>query len=139
MKKIFMVEDNPDHAFLIKRGIEDAECSVKQFSTGEAMVEACAKLQDQEVPDLIFLDLKLPGMDGFDVLTALRKLKAFACAPIVILSTSSRKEEIRKAYELGAQSYAVKSEDFEILTSKLNRIKEYWFRVVETVSGQKPS
>ncbi|MBI4394955.1 MAG: response regulator [Candidatus Omnitrophica bacterium] len=132
MKKIWMIEDNEDHALLIKRGIEDENCAATHFSDPLEALKACKEVQTQDQkPDLILLDLKLPGMDGFEVLKNLKQLKWFERVPIIMLSTSSRKEEIQTAYQLGVSGYVVKSEDFGNLTAKLKRIKDYWFHTVE--------
>ncbi len=132
MKKIFMIEDNEDHALLIRRAIEDADCSVTHYQDGLDAMKACEAIQNQDQrPDLILLDLKLPGMDGFEVLTNLKKIKRFEPVPVVMLTTSCRREEIEKAYQLGASGYVVKSEDFAELITKLKHVKDYWFHTVE--------
>lgn len=132
MHKIFMVEDNPDHALLIRRGIEGSDCSVVHYEDGLAALKACEAVDHAEArPDLVLLDLKLPGMDGFGVLERLRKMKWFEQVPIVMFTTSSRKEEIEEAYRLGASGYVVKSDDFQLFTAKLKRVKDYWLSTVE--------
>ena len=132
MKKIFMIEDNEDHALLIRKGIEGADCVVTHYSDGPVAVKACQDIETQDQrPDLVLLDLKLPGMDGFEVLKSLKKVKWFEHVPIVILTTSCRREEIEKAYQLGASGFVVKSEDFGELIAKLKRVKDYWFHTVE--------
>ncbi len=132
MKKIFMIEDNEDHALLIRRGVESEDCMVTHYQDGLGALKACETIQSQDQkPDLILLDLKLPGMDGFEVLKNLKKLKWFEQVPVVMLTTSRRREEIEKAYQLGAVGYVVKSEDFGELIAKLKRVKDYWFHTVE--------
>ena len=129
-----MIEDNEDHALLIRRSIEEGECAVVHYADSAAAIEACEGIRNaEEVPDLILLDLKLPGIDGFGVLERLRKNSFFACVPVVMLTTSARKEEIERAYQLGASGYVVKSEDFGELMAKLKRVKDYWFRTVERI------
>ena len=136
MKKIFMIEDNEDHALLIRRGVESEDCTVIHHQDGLVALKACEAIQSQEQkPDLILLDLKLPGMDGFEVLKNLKKLKCFEQVPVVMLTTSCRREEIEKAYRLGAVGYVVKSEDFSELIAKLKRVKDYWFYTVEAPSA----
>ena len=137
MKKIFMVEDNEDHALLIRRGIENGDCTVAHYQDGLKVLKACETIQSQDQrPDLVLLDLKLPGMDGFEVLKNLRGMKWFEQVPIVMLTTSCRREEIEKAYHLGAVGYVVKSEDFNELIAKLKRVKDYWFYTVEVPNVQ---
>lgn len=137
MKKIFMIEDNEDHALLIRRTIEDSGCIVTHYQDGLEALKACKEIQaGDSKPDLIFLDLKLPGMDGFDVLKNLKLIKGFEQIPVVMLTTSRRREEIIKAYQLGAVGFVVKSEDFEDLTAKLKCVKDYWFHAVEMPQSQ---
>ena len=127
-----MIEDNEDHALLIRRGLEDSECNITHYQDGPEALRACETIGMQDSrPDLILLDLKLPGMDGFEVLKSLRNLKRFERVPVVMLTTSCRREEIEKAYQLGASGYVVKAEDFGELVAKLKRVKDYWFHTVE--------
>ena len=132
MKRIFMIEDNEDHALLIRRGIETPDCEIRHFSDGLEALKACQQVQKYGGrPDLILLDLQLPGMNGFDILQAIKKMDELLYVPIVMLTTSARREEIEKAYELGADGYVVKSDDFSVLITKLKYIKDYWFSAVE--------
>ncbi|OGW86662.1 MAG: hypothetical protein A3C35_00820 [Omnitrophica bacterium RIFCSPHIGHO2_02_FULL_46_11] len=132
MKRIFMIEDNEDHALLIRRAVESDGCAVTHYPDGPTALKACEKIQSpDERADLILLDLKLPGMDGFEVLQGLKKLKLFEQVPVVMLTTSRRREEIDKAYQLGASGFVVKAEDFAELVAKLKQVKEYWFSAVE--------
>jgi len=132
VKRIFMVEDNGDHALLIRKGIEDGNCAVAHYRNGLDFLKDCEELQAHDSrPDLILLDLKLPGMDGFEVLKHLKAIRTFEQVPVVILTTSQRREEIEKAYQLGAAGYVVKSDDFGTLMTKLKRVKDYWFHTVE--------
>ena len=132
MRKVFMIEDNEDHALLIRKGIEEGDCTVVHYPDGLEALKACQAVENHDSkPDLILLDLKLPGMDGFDVLRNLKQIKGFEQIPVVMLTTSCRKQEIEKAYQLGAVGYVVKSEDFGELMAKLRRVKDYWFQTVE--------
>ncbi len=131
MKTIFMIEDNEDHALLIRKSIEDENCTVVHYPDGLQVLKACQTIERDSKPDLIFLDLKLPGMDGFEVLQNLKNIKGFNQIPVVMLTTSCRRQEVEKAYQMGASGYIVKSEDFGTLVEKLRQAKEYWFHTVE--------
>jgi CheY-like chemotaxis protein len=132
MKKIVMIEDNEDHAVLIRRAASGPDCAITHYSEGEEALKALGAISRQEeMPALVFLDIKLPGTDGFGVLEGLRKMKHFAHTPVVMLTTSSRKEEIKKAYHLGASGFVVKSDDFNELVTKLKHAKNYWLYTVE--------
>lgn len=133
MKKIMMIEDNEDHALLIRRGAETLDCVVEHFADGRAALTVLEQIKNFEGrPDLILLDLQLPGMNGFEILQAIKKMNPLKYVPIVILTTSARHEEIEKAYQLGAAGYVVKSDDFSQLSAKLKSVKEYWFSIVES-------
>jgi CheY-like chemotaxis protein len=132
MRNIVIVEDNPDHALIIKKGIEANDCRVSHYEDGHKAVEACrANTVGDEKPNLVFLDINLPGMDGFGVLECLRKLEKFKHIPIVMLTTSARQKEVERAYGLGANGYVVKSENFQQFMAKLQAVKNYWFCTVE--------
>ncbi|MBI1977344.1 MAG: response regulator [Candidatus Omnitrophica bacterium] len=140
MRKIMMVEDNEDHAFLVQKSVEDSDCIVVRYSDGLQALKACQDIQNQEgKPELILLDLQLPGMDGFEVLKNLRQIKGFEQIPVVFLTTSARAQEIEKAYQLGASGYVVKPEQFGDLVSKMKCVKDYWFHTVETPHVQAAS
>jgi CheY-like chemotaxis protein len=132
MKKIVLIEDNPDHALLIRKGVEGSDCSVVHFEDGPSAIETCKGFKNpEERPDLVLLDMKLPGLDGFGVLEQLKQLGGFERIPVVMLTTSSRKTEIDHAYQLGVSGYVVKSDDFDEFKNKLKRLKDYWFHTVE--------
>lgn len=127
-----MIEDNPDHALLIRKALEDGDCAVTHHEDGDSALRSCEVMRNGAAkPDLVFLDLKLPGMDGFEILTRMKNIEGFKGVPIVMLTTSGRAEEIRKAYDLGANGYVVKPDDFSELKAKLKRVKDYWFSTVE--------
>lgn len=133
MKKIMTIEDNADHALLIRRGVESPDCSVSHYTDGPAALKACEQVQNFDGrPDLILLDLQLPGMNGFEILTAIKKMPPLSHVPIVMLTTSARREEILKAYQLGADGYVVKSDDFAQFMTKLKLVKDYWLSTVES-------
>ena len=101
MRKIFMIEDNVDHALLIRKSLENEECAVFHYQDGLEVLKACQAMNGNAAkPDLIFLDLQLPGMDGFEVLQNLKHIKGFERIPVVMLTTSYRKQEIEKALKI---------------------------------------
>ena len=80
---------------------------------------------------MLLLDLNLPGMDGFQILSKVRSAVKLKLIPVVMLTTSKRQEEINKAYELGAFGFVSKSEDFGNLKNQLKSVKEYWLKTIE--------
>jgi len=84
-------------------------------------------------PDLIILDLKMPKMDGFEVLKWLRKEPAFARTPVVMLSGSGLDKDVDEAYRLGVNSYIQKPTDFKEFVQKLGTLIDYWTMVERPV------
>jgi CheY-like chemotaxis protein len=131
---ILLVEDNPDHAVLIKRVLEDYKVSQRVYIVegGEEALDFIyhkgeySSIHDTPRPGLVLLDLKLPRMDGFKVLRQLKSDPDYRSIPVVILTTSSRDEEIAKGYAEGANSYVTKPVNFDEFTDKVRSIGSYW-------------
>jgi len=131
--EILLVEDNPNdemlalHAFkrqkiandvhVVRDGVEALEYI---FCTG-----AYAK-RTIENPKLILLDLKLPKIDGIEVLRRIRSDPRTRLIPVVVLTTSSEDRDIAEAYKLGVNSYIVKPVDFDQFNDVTNRLGFYW-------------
>ena len=118
MIDILLVEDNPDHVILTKRVLEDNKVSNKIYvccDGAEALdfVYHRAKYSDAPRPGLILLDVKLPRVDGFEVLTKLKSDPTLRSIPIVMLTTSARDEEIARGYDEGANSFVTKPIKFD--------------------------
>jgi two-component system response regulator len=80
-------------------------------------------------PRVIFLDLRMPLVDGFEVLQALRGAPHTRSTPVVMLSTSSSPDDVRRAYELGANSFLVKRWDAGDAGSMIAEAARYWVRL----------
>ena len=80
------------------------------------------------LPDLILLDLKMPKMDGFEVLDELRKRPALKAIRVIVLTSSEQIYDVNRAYELGASSFLVKPLDFENYASLLATLNRFWLR-----------
>lgn len=130
--KIFLVEDNPDHALLIQQGLKGENFQIAHYTDGMKVLDFFrGNPPVSELPDLILLDLKLPGADGFDVLKEIKSKPIYQLIPVVMLTTSKYQQEINQAYQLGACGFVTKPEDFQELLLKLSRIKDYWLKTVE--------
>ncbi len=103
--KIVIVEDDKFLGGLVSKKLIDEGCDVHHVESGElaqALVEA-------EMPSLIFLDLLLPGMSGFDVLAGFKKNDNTKNIPVIILSNLGEREDIRRGLDLGATSFLIKA------------------------------
>jgi two-component system, response regulator len=83
-------------------------------------------------PELILLDLKLPKVDGLEVLARLREDARTELIPVVILTSSSEEEDLAKSYKLGANSYVRKPVSFAQFTERLQQVQVYWLLVNES-------
>jgi CheY-like chemotaxis protein len=120
-KFILLVEDNRDDVLLIRRAFERAAFGVRLLSVPTGM-EAIAYLNGEHpyhertrfpLPDLVLLDIKMPGTDGFEVLSWIRDQRQFSDLPVVMLTSSDEIRDVNRAYQLGANSFLVKPLDFE--------------------------
>lgn len=104
-KKILIVEDDKFLRELMTRKLLSLQYEVVSASDGE---EGLEKIKT-ELPDVVLLDLILPGINGFEVLELAKKDSATAKIPIIILSNLGQSEDIKKGLELGAQDFLVKA------------------------------
>ncbi len=126
---VLLVEDSEDDILIVERAFKKLGLGhdLRAVATGE---EALAQLEAGTVrPDLVLLDINLPGLSGFELLRRLRNNQAVRTVPITVLSASERESDIAEAYEAGANSYLVKPVKFEQFTQLLRQWNEYWTRL----------
>ncbi len=135
-KYVMLVEDDPndihfiDHAF----GKLDIPVSLTTASDGKTAFSILKNFldpsdDDMSLPDLIILDLKLPGISGFEILEWIREQDVLKHIPVLILSSSSHNKDILNSYRLGANSYLVKPNELKQLIDIVKTIKDYWFDI----------
>ncbi len=105
-KNILIIEDEEFFRELLRKKLVSKEYSVLEALDGE---EGLKKMQEKK-PDLVLLDLLLPSMTGFDVLTKAKKDPATASIPVIILSNLGQQEDIEKGLKLGAADYLIKAQ-----------------------------
>ena len=104
-KKILLVEDDPFISEMYTVKFEKAGYACEVASTGK---EGLTKAKEWQ-PDIVLLDILIPEMDGFEVLSALKKDAAMSSIPVVMLTNLGQKEDIEKGAALGAAAYIVKA------------------------------
>lgn len=128
-RPIFLVEDNPMDLELTRRAFAKHRLGNPLLVARDG-VEAVDMLSRWEageaLPLVILLDLKLPRLDGLEVLRQLRASAVAGNVPVVVLTTSDEDRDIRTAYELGANSYIVKPVDFDKFMDVASQIELYW-------------
>lgn len=131
---ILLVEDNPDHAELAIQGLRSQKLAntIYHAEDGEEALDFVfrhGKFSDPALaphPDLILLDLRLPRIDGLEVLKTLKSDDSTKKIPVVVLTTSEAENDIAEAYEHHANSYMVKPVTFEKFMALADAIGFYW-------------
>ena len=133
-RPILLVEDNPDDEALMIRALTKNGIA-NEIVVAHDGVEALDYLfgegqhegrDVEDVPELILLDLKLPKIDGLDVLRRLRDDSRTKYVPVVVLTTSSEQRDIIESYNLGANSYVTKPVDFNEFMDATRQLGTYW-------------
>jgi hypothetical protein len=126
-----LVEDDDTHAHLVGRSLDKARIANEVFRAADG-VEAMRFLRqegehaDKPRPDVVLLDLKLPKMDGHEVLAAIKDDSQLKLIPVVIMTTSDEETDREKAYAHQANSYVVKPVDFDKFRQMVNDLCLYW-------------
>jgi CheY-like chemotaxis protein len=141
---ILIVDDDEDHVFVVRRAIERADLPVQVVVAAdgeEALFLLGLKTGESETKSplsvaAVLLDLRLPGVTGLEVLRRMRGDERTRLVPVVVVSSSSRPEDVLQSYDLGANSYVVKRFDGGQAGSYLAEIVRYWGGLNEGPLGQ---
>lgn len=125
--EILLVEDNANDAELTMRALKQRNLA-NQVRVCRDGAEAMAFFSDgvSPVPKVVLLDLKLPKVDGLEVLRRLKQDSRTKSIPVVVLTSSREEPDIERAYALGANSYIVKPVDFEAFARAVSDVGLYW-------------
>ena len=131
---ILHVEDDANDVLLFRHACVKGGVKVNVQTVGDgdealAYLEGADHFADRKqhpLPKLVLLDLKMPKLNGFDVLNWMRQKDEFRRVPVVVLSSSNHDDDVRKAYDLGANSFLIKPVGFEALTDLARAIEHYW-------------
>ena len=132
---VLLVEDNPDHAELVKRALDDYQSTIQlrhledgaealQYLRGEGRF---ADPQQFPHPRLVLLDIRLPKVDGLEVLRLVKSDAGLQHIPVVMLTTSSSSRDRIRAYQNHANSYLKKPVDFAQFHEMMASFARYWF------------
>lgn len=133
LKSILLVEDNPQDRELTLEGLSEYKI-VNSIITVNDGVEALEYLQyegkfknrEKDNPAVILLDIKMPRMDGIEVLEAIRKDDKLKTIPVVMLTSSREEPDLKKCYELGVNAYVVKPVDFTEFHEAVKHTTVFW-------------
>jgi len=123
---ILLVEDNPNDAELTMRALKRANVDAHLIIARDGAEALEILISDRPKPKVIFLDLKLPKVDGIEVLRQVRMDDRTRAIPVVVLTSSQEERDITECYKLGANSYVVKPVEFDKFYKAVGDLATYW-------------
>jgi CheY-like chemotaxis protein len=133
LRKILLVEDNPNDIELTLEALSDQNLTGRVIVVNdgaEAMdymyYKGRYQNREKENPAVIFLDIKMPRMDGLEVLGELKSDMKLKIIPVVMLTSSREEPDLKKCYELGANAYVVKPFNFKDFTDAVKQLGLFW-------------
>lgn len=133
--KVLLVEDSFEDRTLIMEVLHDEKIAltlscVEDGEQAMAYLNKQAPYENVDLPDLILLDLNLPGLDGREVLAEIKSTPSLKGIPVVILTTSDAEDDIARSYTLQASCYVVKPITLEKFNKIVRSINDFWFSAV---------
>lgn len=136
-KAILVADDSVEDAFILRRAFERAGMAVPLLfvKDGQELINYLSGLdqfsdrQNHPMPRLLLLDLKMPKMDGFDVLRWLQQQPELRRLVVTVLSSSNESKDVNLAYDLGANSYVVKPSSMIGYANIVEKMRDYWLEV----------
>ena len=133
LKTILLVEDNPKDVELTLEALRDTNLANKVVTVKDG-IEALEFLQckgdfkerNKENPAVILLDIKMPRMDGIELLKIIRNDSEFKTLPVVMLTSSREEPDLKKSYELGVNAYVVKPVNFQDFITAVKQLGVFW-------------
>ena len=131
---VMLIEDNIDHAELVVRALENHIITnkVRHFQDGQSALDYLfhqgefSESTDAQRPHVILLDLRLPRLDGIDVLKTIKQDAELKSIPVVVLTTSETEKDMERAYRNHVNSYLVKPLGFDNFGALMNDVGFYW-------------
>ncbi|NTY01665.1 response regulator [Deinococcus sp. JMULE3] len=129
---VLLIDDSPEDQELVREAVmvQARPVQVEIVSSGqEGLARLRARAAQAELPDVVLLDIQMPGMNGFEVLRAIREDPALARMPVVFLTTSGAPEDRQRGLELHMSAYLVKAMDFQGFERQVTELVQYWLDV----------
>ena len=133
---LLLCEDNPGDLYLIENSFYKSkiEYSIDKILNGNEVMQYLrqeAKYQYATRPDILILDLNLPGKHGFEIIEEIKADPLLRAIPIVVLTSSKAKEDVLTSYQLQASCYIVKPSDLQAFLNATRQIENFWLNLVE--------
>ena len=141
--QVLLVEDNPGDADLTREGLDASTLRIEltvavNGSQAVDMLHKRGPFALRSNPDLILLDLNLPGLDGRAVLSDIRADNNLRHIPVCVLTSSASDHDVLQSYRLGANCYVVKPIDFKTFQGIIRAVENFWFTVVKLPQHSDP-
>lgn len=132
--QVLIVDDDPDYTSLIEQALKDCKvCPITKVFHSAA--DLFKWLVPNLKPDLIFLDINMPHVDGFDVLKILKETDQLKIIPVVMLTISENRYDVIRSYNYGVNEYITKPVHFEELQRRIEALSPYWTRGSQSTFG----
>ncbi|MEO6547854.1 MAG: response regulator [Ferruginibacter sp.] len=138
---ILIAEDDADDRYLMKTALEETGIAgdVKYVENGVEVINYLESITEENgqvnYPKFILLDLNMPKMDGREVLKKIKSTDAYRKIPVIIFSTTKNQLEVKRCYDLGANTYVVKPVSYDTLVATIREICDYWFKVATLIDA----
>lgn len=134
---LLLIEDEPADAHLVKLALQESRLNIvlqhlPDAIKGLAYLRREPPCENTRIPDLILLDLNMPGMMGQDFLLEIKADPQLKSIPVVVLTTSDAESDIRRCYQLGASGYISKPIDIDQFIRVIKSLGDYWINVLKT-------
>ena len=141
--EILLIEDNPIDAELTMRSLKEANFVNKLYWVKDGQegldflyrTDAYAARDDNDHPKLILLDLKMPKVNGIEVLQRIKSDERLRSIPVVVMTSSNEQSDITESYQLGANGYVVKPVEFGAFVEAISKIGMFWLMVNRGLRG----
>jgi CheY-like chemotaxis protein len=144
LRPILLAEDNPNDVELTLTALKESNFAneIVVANDGEQVLDYLFRRgrytgRANDLPAVILLDLKMPKVDGHEVLRQIRADPKLRLIPIVVLTSSREEQDLHESYDLGANAYVVKPVDFEEFIAAINKLGIFWAVVNEPPPGGK--
>ena len=141
--QVLLVEDNPGDADLTRESLKTSQLQIEltvvvNGTQAINLLHKRGQFASRLTPDLILLDLNLPGLDGRAVLWNIKRDDGLRHIPVCVLSSSAAETDVLESYHMGANCYVVKPIDFKTFQGIVRAVENFWFTVVKLPCRSEP-